>query len=83
MSYEKVTQAKHLSIGLKQALKSLEKDIAAEIVIAKDAEKRVIQKLILLADEKKVPITYVDSMKQLGKACGIDVGAAAVALLRS
>ena len=82
MSYEKVAQAKTLSIGLKQTLKSLEKDTAAEIIIAKDAERRVTQKVSQLADEKKVPIFYVDSMKQLGKACGIDVGAATVAILR-
>ena len=28
-----------------------------------------------------VPITYVDSMKKLGKACGIEVGAATVAII--
>ena len=28
-----------------------------------------------------VPVTYVESMKKLGKACGIDVGAAAVAII--
>ena len=32
------------------------------------------------ATELNVPITYVDSMKMLGKACGIDVGAATVAI---
>ncbi|TCS81555.1 50S ribosomal protein L7ae-like protein [Tepidibacillus fermentans] len=83
MSYEKVKQAKHLSIGLKQTLKSLERDAALEIVVAKDAERRVTQKVIQLAEEKKVPIFYVDSMKQLGKACGIEVGASTVAILRS
>ncbi len=56
MSYEKVTQAKHLSIGLKQTLKSLERDMAIEIIIAKDAERRVTQKLIRLADEKRCPL---------------------------
>ncbi|MFV9511667.1 50S ribosomal protein L7ae-like protein [Tepidibacillus sp. LV47] len=82
MSYEKVKQAKHLSVGLKQTLKALDRGTALEIVIAKDAEKRITQKAIQLAEEKKVPIYYVDSMKQLGKACGIDVGASTVAILR-
>jgi large subunit ribosomal protein L7A len=29
-----------------------------------------------------VPILYVDSMKKLGKACGIEVGASTVAIIR-
>ena len=33
-----------------------------------------------LAQKNDVPITYVDSMKKLGKACGIEVGAATVAI---
>lgn len=82
MSYEKVKQAKHLSIGLKQTLKAIELDQAHEIIIAKDADKRLTSKLVYFGKDKNVSITYVDSMKQLGKACGIEVGAAAVALLK-
>jgi large subunit ribosomal protein L7A len=36
--------------------------------------------VIKTAKELNVPITYVDSMRMLGKACGIDVGAATVAI---
>ena len=32
--------------------------------------------------EKDIPIVYADSMKQLGKACGIDVGAAVVSVTK-
>jgi large subunit ribosomal protein L7A len=35
---------------------------------------------VLLANETNIPVTYVDSMKKLGKACGIKVGAAVVAI---
>lgn len=82
MSYEKVKQAKHLSIGLKQTLKAIELNKAQEIIIAKDADKRLTSKLVHSGKDKNVNITYVDSMKQLGKACGIEVGAAAVAVLK-
>ncbi|BAB03847.1 50S ribosomal protein L7ae-like protein [Halalkalibacterium halodurans] len=80
MSYEKVSQATDLVIGTKQTLKALEQEEVLEVVIAKDAEPRVVNKVEAMASVKQIPIIYVDSMKKLGKACGIDVGAATVAL---
>jgi large subunit ribosomal protein L7A len=42
----------------------------------------VVAKVVQAAKEMDVPITYVDSMKKLGKACRIEVGAATVAITR-
>ncbi|MBP3953401.1 50S ribosomal protein L7ae-like protein [Bacillus suaedae] len=80
MSYEKVLQADNLVIGTKQTLKALDDGIVSEVIIAKDAEYRVINKVEALAKANDVPLLYVDSMKKLGKASGIEVGAATVAL---
>lgn len=80
MSYEKVLQANDLVIGTKQTLKALDDGIVSEVIIARDAEYRVIYKVEALAKTKDVPLVYVDSMKKLGKACRIEVGAATVAL---
>ncbi|KYG33943.1 50S ribosomal protein L7ae-like protein [Alkalihalobacillus trypoxylicola] len=80
MSYEKVMQANNLVIGTKQTLRALTNNEVLEVYIAKDAEFRVIQKVEGLATNKEVPIVYVDSMKMLGKACDIEVGAATVAI---
>lgn len=81
MSYDKVTQAKNgIVIGTKQALKALRENRIHEIVIAEDADSRVTNKVLALAEEMHVPVYTVDSMKKLGQACGIDVGAAAVAI---
>lgn len=82
MSYEKVKQAKHISIGLKQTLKAIELGKVQEIIVAKDADKKVTSKVIQYGVDRDVLITYVDSMKNLGKASGIDVGAATVAILK-
>ncbi|WP_216831089.1 50S ribosomal protein L7ae-like protein [Alkalihalobacterium elongatum] len=82
MSYEKVTQAENVVIGTKQTIKALEQGNAIEVIIANDAEARVVTKVQLLAQKKGVPITVVDSMKKLGKVCGIDVGAATVTLTK-
>lgn len=69
-------------VGTKQALKAVANDEVEAIFIAEDADTKVIQDLIRLCDEKNVEIYYVNSMKELGKACGIDVRAASAALLK-
>lgn len=80
MSYEKVSQAYNVIVGTKQAIKALKNGEVKEVVVADDADQRVTNKLIQTANELQVPVTKVDSMKKLGKACGIEVGAAAVAI---
>ncbi|WP_075980310.1 50S ribosomal protein L7ae-like protein [Bacillus massilinigeriensis] len=80
MSYEKVSQARKIIVGTKQTAKALKQGIVKEILIATDAEPRVTANVISIAKEQNVPITYVDSMKRLGKACNIDVKTAAVAI---
>ncbi|WP_442602716.1 ribosomal L7Ae/L30e/S12e/Gadd45 family protein [Paenibacillus sp. KN14-4R] len=81
MSYEKVKQAEKLSIGTKQATRSVELGKAKAVFIAKDTDLRLLNKITALCQRMDVEITYVDSMKLLGKACGIDVGAAMVAIV--
>jgi large subunit ribosomal protein L7A len=80
MSYEKVMQAKSFIVGTKQTVKAIKGGTVSEVLIASDAEPRVTAKVISTAQEAGVPIIYVDSMKKLGKACGIEVGASTVAI---
>ena len=81
MSYEKVSQAKKIIIGTKQTVKAIKTEKVREVVVAEDADRRVINKVLQLAEEQQIPISKVDSMKKLGKACGIEVGAATVAII--
>lgn len=81
MSYEKVKQAKKIKIGTKQTIKALKSGSVHEVIIASDADQRLVTSVIKIANENQVPITYVDSMKNLGNACGIDVHAATVAIM--
>jgi|UPI0003F6134D large subunit ribosomal protein L7A len=83
MSYEKVERAKELTIGIKQTMKAVEHQQADTVFIATDADRRLTQKVELLCKEKGVPVIYVDSMRRLGKACGIEVGAATAAIKKS
>ncbi|AMA74457.1 MULTISPECIES: 50S ribosomal protein L7ae-like protein [Aneurinibacillus] len=80
MSYEKVEQAKSLVIGTKQTTRAIEAGTVAEVIVARDADTRLTGKVISLCQDKGLPVHYVDSMRRLGKACGIDVGAAVVGL---
>ncbi|RPF49979.1 ribosomal L7Ae/L30e/S12e/Gadd45 family protein [Aquisalibacillus elongatus] len=81
MSYEKVAQANQsIIIGAKQVIKSIKHGDALEVVVAENAERRITDKVLKAANDYDVPITFVESMKKLGEASGIDVGAAAVAI---
>ncbi|WP_062349796.1 50S ribosomal protein L7ae-like protein [Bacillus kwashiorkori] len=82
MSYEKVKQAKEIIIGTKQTIKALKNGTISELLLANDTDQHIIDKIVEVASECNVPITRVDSMKKLGAACGIDVGAAVVAVVR-
>ncbi|WP_347861730.1 50S ribosomal protein L7ae-like protein [Salimicrobium sp. PL1-032A] len=81
MSYEKVAQAKsNLVIGTKQTIKAIKTGTVKEVIIASDADPLVTGKVIRIARQFSVDYHEVPSMKELGNACGIDVGAATVAI---
>ena len=69
-------------IGAKQTLRSLKNNEAKAVYIARDAEERIIDDIQKAAKEMNVQIVYVPTMKELGKAFGIEVGAATAALLK-
>lgn len=81
MSYDKVIQEGKVSIGTKQTTRMVELGKAIEVFVAKDADPRITIKIVNLSRKMGVKVTYVDSMSQLGKACGIEVGAAMAALI--
>jgi large subunit ribosomal protein L7A len=81
MSYEKVKQATNINIGIKQTTRAVEMNKSSEVFVANDADPRITIKMVALCKKMGVPVTYVDSMKLLGKACGIDVGAAVAAIV--
>ncbi|WP_138207390.1 ribosomal L7Ae/L30e/S12e/Gadd45 family protein [Haloimpatiens lingqiaonensis] len=70
------------SVGIKQTLKAIKQDQCERLYIAEDAEFKLIQPLIDLAKDKSLEIVYIDTMKELGRLCGIDVGAAVACTLR-
>ncbi|MEH7628480.1 50S ribosomal protein L7ae-like protein [Bacillus subtilis] len=81
MSYDKVSQAKSIIIGTKQTVKALKRGSVKEVVVAKDADPILTSSVVSLAEDQGIAVSMVESMKKLGKACGIEVGAAAVAII--
>lgn len=68
-------------IGVKQVTKAINKNTAACVFFAADADMRVLAPLKSLCAEKGVAAIEVATMSELGEACGIEVGAAAAAAL--
>lgn len=68
-------------VGTKQTLRALENGTAKVLYVAKDAQKQVTLRSIELAESKQVPIVYVDTMEELGKACNVEVKTATAALI--
>ncbi len=76
MQINELSNNPKLIIGVKQTTKVLTGGHAKVIFIAKDAEQHVVRRIIQLATEQGVEIIFVETMKALGRACNIDVGAA-------
>lgn len=79
--YDRLAAAKTRTIGTKQTLKAVQRDRAAVVYVARDAEEHVVRELLRLCREKGVEVVYADSMQKLGQACGIQVGAASAGII--
>ncbi|MCR4420511.1 MAG: ribosomal L7Ae/L30e/S12e/Gadd45 family protein [Clostridia bacterium] len=81
MDYERLRQARKRIVGTKQTTKAVQRNQVKVVYVAADAEEKVVGPLLALCKEKNVEVITVDSMAELGKACGIQVGSAAAAIL--
>ena len=68
-------------VGVKQTVKCIKSGKAKTVYVAADADEKFIQPVVQLAQENSIEIISVSSMKELGRLCGIDVGAATCAIL--
>ena len=70
-------------VGLKQVRRAVTAGRVRKVFLACDADPRLIQPLRELCSQEGTEADDTLTMQQLGRACGIDVPAAAVALLRA
>ena len=69
-------------VGIKQTIKAIKNGEGRVVYIAKNADVKLIQSVEMLSTENSLGIVYVDTMKELGRLCGIDVGAATAVVLK-
>jgi len=70
------------TVGLKQSLKALQNGQVKTVIIARDADEKVVKEVKAICEKNSIEVFYVDEMKKLGMACNIDVGASVVCILK-
>ena len=68
-------------VGTKQLRKALENGRARFVFMAQNADPALTEQLETLCRSSAVDVTWVSTMADLGRACGIEVGAAAAAVI--
>ncbi len=68
-------------VGVKQLRKALTSGTAKAVFLAQNADPALTEPIAAMCAQSTVPCTWVSSMAELGRACGIEVGAAAAAIV--
>jgi large subunit ribosomal protein L7Ae len=75
-------QSGKIKKGTNETTKAIERGISKLVVIAEDVDPpEVVAHLPIICEERKCPYVYVPSKDELGKAIGLEVGAAAVTII--
>ena len=69
-------------VGIKQSLKAIDKDIVLKLFIAKDADPALTGVVKDLYEKKGIDIEFIETSIELGKACGINIGAACAVIIK-
>ena len=68
-------------VGAKQLRKALRSGCVQRVYLAENADPAITEPLAAMCREHSVVYAWVRTMKDLGSACGIEVGAAAAAVV--
>lgn len=68
-------------VGAKQLRKALLSGRAQLVCLAESADPAITEPIEAMCQQKNVEYAWVSSMTDLGRACGIEVGAAAAAVV--
>ncbi len=67
--------------GINETTKSIERGEAKLVLIAGDVEpKEIVMHIPAICGEKKIPFMYIPNKRELGRAAGLDVPSAAIAV---
>lgn len=73
------TAGRKMVVGAKQLRKALSSGKAQRVYLARNADPAMTEPLAALCRERGVSCAWVRTMKDIGEAAGIEVGAAAAA----
>lgn len=82
MTLETLKQAEKRAVGVNQTTKAIVKGSAEVVFVACDAEERIAAKILALCSEYGVAAVTAETMLDIGRAGGINVKAAAAAILK-
>ena len=68
-------------VGAKQTKRALRDGKATKVFLAKDADPILTESVEATSHEHQIEVVWIDTMKELGHACGIAVGAAVAATI--
>ena len=72
---------REIVVGAKQLKKAVRAGRARYVFLAENADPAVTEPLEELCTANHIQVTWVPSMAELGRVCGIEVGAAAAAVV--
>jgi len=80
--YQRVKRQVRRTVGTSSTLRALRHGQLSEVCLPRDADRRVINPLIVLCKERSIKITWVDSAVSLGFAVGLTISTSAVGFIR-
>ena len=72
---------RQIVVGAKQLKKAILNGTARQVYLAENADPAITEPLAELCKQQNIPYSLVRSMAELGRACRIEVGAAAAAVV--
>ncbi len=69
-------------VGIKQSKRAVADGLAKKAFAARNADPEIVSELEKLCEKNGVELEWVDTMEELGRACGIHVGSACAVLLK-
>ena len=77
----RMLQSQPKVVGAKQIRKALKAGRAQKVYLAKNADPAITEPLAAACQQHNIDYAWVRSMTELGNVCGIEVGAAAAAVV--
>lgn len=76
-----LANARKKVVGFKQSIKMIERDLAKTVYLASDADEKIRQPILEACKERGIPVIENETISELGKASGIQIGTAVAVIL--